>query len=194
MALKSPLRSHSVYALVDPRTDQVRYIGQGRAGSVRPLVHAQPATILAEPGPKSDWLTELNGLGLRHVVRVLEETDDRSMLDHMEPFWIAQGRGLGWPLTNVVNGGRGAPGLKMSPASRALVGEARRREMAEGRGVVPGWNKGRQHTDEHVAKISASLAGNTRAAGNKGKPKSPAHLAAIAAAKAAKRAALHTEA
>jgi hypothetical protein len=42
-----------------------------------------------------------------------------------------------------------------------------------------GINKGSIHTLEHNAKIAATLVGNTRASGNKGKPKSPEHRAKI---------------
>ena len=114
-----------IYGLVDPRTDEVRYIGKSSSGLVRPKRHFFPS-VLKEKNYKANWLRNVIAAGHSAPVVVLEELDMEDALNDAECFWIAQGRGLGWPLTNLTAGGEGTVGVVRSAATRAKSSAATR--------------------------------------------------------------------
>ena len=144
-----------VYALVDPRTNTVRYIGKSARGLHRPKAHTAPSYLSKSKGHKGNWLRQLKEQRLDPVVRVLEETN-ASDLASCEMFWIAQARGLGWPLTNATKGGEGTLGRVVSEEQREHL-----RSIHKGRAY--------HHTPCSDAKREAL----SRA--HKGRPKTKAH-------------------
>ena len=112
-----------IYGLVDPRTGQVRYIGKSCKGMERPKEHGRPWHINHDRGYKGSWLRLLKRLGLTYSILVLEEVPegDSPYLGSVECEWIAYGRHVGWPLTNLTDGGDGqSPGYVTRPETRAL--------------------------------------------------------------------------
>jgi hypothetical protein len=87
-----------VYGLVDPRTGEVRYVGKSSSGLARPKEHA--SRVWRENNYKASWIRGLLSAGLLYEVRILEWASSLEMLPIIEAFWVTQGRGLGWPLTN----------------------------------------------------------------------------------------------
>ena len=73
----------AIYALVDPRTDTVRYVGKTRHTNARLAKHIQA------PGSKrlAQWLDELRAGNTLPALRVLESVDD-SVAANAESFWI----------------------------------------------------------------------------------------------------------
>ena len=128
-----------IYALCDA-DGNARYVGK-TAGPVedRILKHARNATN----GARSHAYNWLRSVGLRPHVWILEE--DPADLNEAERRWIAEGRKLGWLLTNQTDGGDGGD------TSAALTSEGRARM---GR-------KDQPRSAEHRAAISAALMGNT---------------------------------
>src|SRR5689334_22004216 len=112
-----------IYGLVDPRTDAVRYIGKSCSGISRPKVHSMSSS-LQQRGHKVNWVRSLVALNLKPTIRVLEEFSAVADLNDAECFWIAQGRGLGWPLTNLTKGGEGTTGCIVSAETRAKLAAA----------------------------------------------------------------------
>lgn len=125
-----------IYGLKDPRTDQVRYIGKSETGLTRPNNHTSPS-FLKRRCRKSSWLLSLLRSNFRPSIVILEEAEDRADLNSMERFWIAQGLGLAWPLTNMTKGGDGG----------AMGPEAVEKIRAKKIGRAP-WNKGRPASAE----------------------------------------------
>lgn len=95
-----------IYALVDPRTHEVRYVGKTRNFRARMQKHRQQV----EETRKGVWVSELRENGHTLFPVKLAEVDDIHA-DAAEQFWIAQGRLFGWALTNTTHNGRAhAPG------------------------------------------------------------------------------------
>lgn len=99
-----------IYALIDPNTRQIRYIGK----SIRPRERLQ--NHMNEPVSnchRSHWLQGLKAEGKKPHQVILQELDDADDWQAVERWWIAKGKASGWPLTNNTAGGDGVPDLPL---------------------------------------------------------------------------------
>jgi len=142
--------SFLIYALTDPRTDEIRYVGKSSSGLRRPGHHGARSVLSKDHTHKGNWLRGLVAAGLRYGVRVLEKlpavaalppTERRDAMDAAERRWIAHGRAEGWPLTNLTDGGDG--GFFPTPEHRERLSRAM---------------KGRKLSPEHLANLRANHA------------------------------------
>jgi hypothetical protein len=149
-----------IYGLVDPRTLLVRYIGSSATGMRRPRAHRHPS-ILKQPNHKAAWLRGLLALGLDYTIVVLEDVASTDLLAGAERWWIAFGRACGWPLTNLTDGGEGAPGYKPTQEARARMSAAHvgKRQTPEAIAKVVAARTGVPRSPETRAKIAASRKG-----------------------------------
>jgi predicted GIY-YIG superfamily endonuclease len=132
-------KEYVIYALLDPRTDAVRYIGLTMDAKGREYDHKTKSGA----GHYGAWKRSLLKLGLTPEMIILEENLTREEAGERERFWIAYGKEYGWQLVNLTDGGDiGCPGYKHTPEARARIAKAKR-----GSG---GWH----HTPEAKAKIS----------------------------------------
>lgn len=151
----TPAGKFLVYGLTDPRTNHVRYIGKSSRGLARPKDHQRSSFLAKDRTYKGNWIRELQRCGLSYGVVVFEECEGED-LNYVECFWIAQGNGLGWPLTNLTPGGDGLPfGFKQSSESiqkriAKTTGKKRTPEQIERLRLG---NLGKKHTDEAKAKM-----------------------------------------
>lgn len=176
-------RPFIIYALTDPRTLEVRYIGQTVAPRVRYKTHLWTAKRGA-PTYKDRWLRELNVAGLEPIFNVLETTTDNER-NPCEIQWIAYFRSIDAPLTNLASGGGGISGFKRTSEFCALLSKINTgkrpspetiRKLSESHKGKPGYWKGK-HLPDHVrAAISASKKGR------KGTPHSAESRAKLSAA------------
>lgn len=134
-----------IYALVDPRTSAVRYIGKSSSGLQRPKAHLYSGYLRAATH-KNNWLKQLLAEGLKPEIRVLEKFDSPKLLNLAERLWIAQARQVGWPLTNTTKGGDGTFGRKASDRLKASLARA---------------NKAREWTQEQREHHSRAMTGRT---------------------------------
>lgn len=118
-----------IYGLIDPRTQQLRYVGKSCSGLKRPRQHRSPGGIKRATGHAGSWLRSLFAAGLRPEFCVLEEHGNSEDLLESEVFWIGYFKMIGANLTNMQAGGDGRHhGMKMSNESRknSSVGAYRR--------------------------------------------------------------------
>lgn len=90
-----------IYALRDPRTNSVCYIGQSQNPQVRLHFHKQ----VQDGTPKSLWLQEVVTQGYEPMIEILEVIDDNSA-SIRERYWIEEMLSKGEPLTNVCHASR----------------------------------------------------------------------------------------
>lgn len=124
-----------IYALGDPDTCEIRYIGK----SIRPVERLQNHMNEVSNCHRSNWLQSLKRAGKRPLMTIIEQITGDMPWQPSERYWIARGRALGWPLTNNTDGGDGVPGLP----------QATRERMASV------W-RGRKHKPETLQKLSAA--------------------------------------
>lgn len=96
-----------IYALLDPRTNEVRYIGWTRNPQAR--LHKHVSDSAKRITHCHNWVTQLLAAGYRPLMQIIEETDFASYAER-ERFWIAFYRDSGARLTNHSDGGDGMPG------------------------------------------------------------------------------------
>ncbi len=127
-----------VYVLVDPETDVVRYVGK----TTKPLGERrnQHRWKAKQKTHKDYWLNILRQKNLRPRYIVVQYAQTTEELNDLERSWIARGRALGLPLTNMSEGGDGSAGFKRSETTRAKMRayqgseemrEAKRKRMKE---------------------------------------------------------------
>jgi hypothetical protein len=127
-----------IYALGDPETGLIRYIGKTTNLEQRYTAHVNSPPTNCH---RSHWIQSLKAKGLRPLMVVVEIIEGAWPWQEAERNWIARGRREGWPLTNNTNGGDGVPGL---PA------ETRQRMAAT-------W-RGRKHKPATIEKLRAARA------------------------------------
>jgi len=108
-----------IYALIDPRTNEVRYIGKSVTPEKRLIVHVCTTHVDSNPR-KLNWIKQLKEEGLRPTLLILEETTTE-LWPEREKYWIEFQRSLGNNLTNLADGGLG--GGSPSEETRKLIGE-----------------------------------------------------------------------
>jgi hypothetical protein len=142
---------------------KIRYIGKSSRGLSRPRAHALPS-FLRGNSYKERWIRELHSRGLTFAITVLEVCGDVTDLNRAEISWIAKGRALGWPLTNLTDGGDGVHGRKYTPEQlEALHRRLRQRPYrpmsAEQRARISATKTGVPLTEEHRRAISRGRPG-----------------------------------
>lgn len=113
----------TIYALTDPRTDEVRYIGRTSKLWQRYDNHRNPLT--KDLTPKALWLKELRSLGLYPGLIELETLPFTFTMTtkplftpvELERYWIQSFKMLGANLTNVVHNTQIAGKTKLRKAA-----------------------------------------------------------------------------
>lgn len=96
-------RQASIYLLVDPRDNEVRYVGKAFDARKRFLQHIKPRSD-QKMTPVKSWIKSLLTAGLRPELRVLTACPADQWEKH-EVFWISHFRSAGVALTNMADGG-----------------------------------------------------------------------------------------
>jgi len=115
-----------VYGLVDPRTDQIRYVGQSVDPVERLAAHLEEC--YQEQSEKAEWIQELKKLGLVPRQIILERTTSE-LWEEREQYWIAKCKAIGEPLVNTTAGGFGL--RDPSPKVRQKCGVAGKKHAGQ---------------------------------------------------------------
>lgn len=145
-----------VYALVDPESKEIRYVGKTSVGIARPNAHNRNARL--EWTYKARWILGLHARGLKPLVSTLEMCRNGADLIAAERRWIADLRARGCRLTNLTDGGDGLPGYRQSAETiERRIGPLRGRKMPEDQRVrLSEAKKGTKASPETRAKLSAA--------------------------------------
>lgn len=166
-------RPSFIYALIDPRTDDIRYIGKTEDPKQRLRWHIWNGGRVSDM--KRAWITALKDAGLEPTIRILEIVPGGVDWEEAERRHISIAKTAGANLTNGTDGGEGVPnsarGEKWRAALRAShVNNPRR---VEGNKKAAEKNRGKKISPEHIAALTAAT---------KGKPLSDSHRAALSVA------------
>jgi len=186
-----------IYALVDPFTSIVRYVGKSNNPNARLRRHIKDGKDNTKSDHKTNWIAKIIRLGKIPELRILEICDYNNWKIR-ERYWIKKLRDSGCDLTNSKDGGEG---LNLSQESRDKMSKARIGKVPHNKGKKTsvdirkkqseaakkrwenmsdedrnnilknlsndGSRPGWNHTREAKEKISKSLIGNKRTKGYK---------------------------
>lgn len=99
------METTNIYILIDPRNNEVRYVGKANNVSQRYQAHLNKARD--HQTYKRNWITELRNLKLKPILCVIDEVPINEWV-FWEEYWISQFKVWGFKLTNYTNGGDGA--------------------------------------------------------------------------------------
>lgn len=187
-----------IYALCDPKSHIIRYIGKSNDPEKRFKKHLT-ASIKAKTH-LGNWLQLLNSIGLRPTLEILDEVV-YSQWEFWEREYIRVFRAIGMDLVNTTDGGDGGPvlvgkdnpsfGKKLSPERCAEISVLMSRvhkgvpKTAEQRAAMSAASMGKPKTPEHKANLSAAFSGEKHP--NFGKKDSSTTVAAKCAAQQIRR-------
>ncbi len=145
-----------IYVLIDPRTEQVRYVGYSNNPQKRLRDH------LAERGVtrKKQWIRSLRREGLLPLLQVVDSAL-ASAIARREIEWIALYKAQGANLVNGTEGGDGLGTYKHTKEQHAKIGAANRgkKRSAETRRRISEVQIGSQLTLERRIRMSAERKG-----------------------------------
>lgn len=149
-----------IYALKDPRTNEVRYIGWSVDPRRRFKGHINESK--RETSYKAKWICKLLRDGVEPVQEILERGSGPNWIE-AERRWITLFRSAGYRLTNTQEGGAGSPGRKLSAESLARMSMVQRGRKAsdETRRKMSASQQGRKMPQSAREKISAAHVGKT---------------------------------
>lgn len=91
-----------IYALIDPETNEIRYIGKSNLPKQRYNAHLRETS----KNDKTRWIASLKSRGLKPILQILEVVS-LELWEVRECYWIAHYREQGYNLTNTRDGGGG---------------------------------------------------------------------------------------
>lgn len=94
-----------IYALLDPDTNEIRYIGKSERGIERPRQHFEPGQ-LKKLSKKNNWIKSLVSKGKLPKIKILYNCSNINELNQKEIEFIAMFKNSGI-LTNMTDGGTG---------------------------------------------------------------------------------------
>lgn len=155
-----------IYALIDPETNEIRYIGKANNPEQRYKRHLRQS----DDTYKQRWINDLKSRELKPILHIIEEIPFEQW-EEREKYWIAFYQAQGNHLTNTHEGGSG--GIYNDRNMAEKVSSKLKGRPSKLRGV-----KRPPRDPEWSAKISA---------GHKGKKQSPEHIAKAANARQGKK-------
>ncbi len=146
--------SVSIYVLIDPRNNEIRYVGKTSTPLQQRLNRHRHDARHGPRSHKANWLSQLLRCGYEPRMEIVQVVSVSSWED-AEKYWIGYYREIGCRLTNMTDGGDSGPTMcgETNPFyGRSHTGETRERLRAA--------RQGSTHSDATRAKLSAMRKAN----------------------------------
>ena len=158
-----------IYALVDPFTKQIRYIGKSVRPKERLTNHCNDKSVTW----RTNWIQSILAKGKRPELLILQTLDDNEDWQLAESEWIKKAREMNWPLTNCTDGGDGLVNPPEEVRQKIITTWTGRKHSEETKILIGQASKGRKHTEEHKEHMRQIMTGREIAWRDKlSKPKS----------------------
>lgn len=102
---------YKIYKLIDPRTNEIRYVGR----TVQTLSNRLRKHLKAiDKSHRTNWIKSLLIKGIEPKIELICETNTFENCCELERFYILKHKKLGFKLVNMTDGGEGSIGFKHS--------------------------------------------------------------------------------
>lgn len=156
------IKKYVVYGLVDPRTNEIRYVGKTRQLLKNRLKkHYEDASNPQNIRHKAQWFRVLKQNGLRPSVKILQKCADNEKACAAEIWWISHLKSTGVDLTNLTSGGDAGDGWHHTEEVKkkmSLLNTGRKRSQKSIEATAAA-HRGRKRSEETRQKISVALRG-----------------------------------
>lgn len=119
------MSKYLVYALKDPKTQEIRYIGKSTSGMRRALQH-KDSSSLKKISHKNNWIKSLLESGLMYQIEILQNCSSNEETLQAEMYWIKFHKEKGTNLTNLTDGGEGNSGWDMPEETKRNISIAKK--------------------------------------------------------------------
>lgn len=154
---KRPYDKIFIYALQDPITKEIRYIGK----SNRPKERLMNQCNEHANTYRCHWIQSIVSKGKKPIQIILEELDGDSDWQERERYWIQYGREIGWPLTNATSGGDGVPDLPPETRERMRLTWLGRKHKPESLEKMRKASTGVKHSEASKQKMHDLMVNRT---------------------------------
>ena len=158
-----------IYALSDPRTNEIRYVGKAKNATRRFSQHISNS----ETGKKAAWIRGLISLSLRPCLDVLQVVSENEW-EESEQWWISYLRSIGCPLLNIDKGGNGAHKVSEEMREKCRLIHLGKKRSNEARQKMRAAQLGKKQSKETIKKRADAIRGKRL-----GKPMHPNALTAL---------------
>jgi hypothetical protein len=130
-----------IYALCDPITEEIRYIGKTNTPRKRYYAHLNESKIGKKKSHKISWIRLLFSINQKPLLKIISEVESEDW-KYWETYYIEFYRSSGCNLTNLTEGGQGGNGHSHSVESKQKMSASK---------------KGVKLSEEHKQKISEKV-------------------------------------
>lgn len=96
-----------IYVLIDPRNNEIRYVGKSINPNVRVRRHISEAKNSKQTNHRINWLKNLASDGYKPIIEIIDEVVGE--WEWLEIYWINQLKVWGFKLVNSTDGGENPP-------------------------------------------------------------------------------------
>ena len=155
-----------IYALIDPITQHVRYVGKTKYPNRRYNAHINDSN----KSHKTNWIKSLGSLKPEFLI--LDVCDELSWVQ-LEQYWISQFKTWGFNLTNMTEGGEGNTYVSLPESHRKNISKGLKGRIVtpETRRKIAESNRGKPKSKEHVLNLSLTHKGKAPVTKNRFKRK-----------------------
>jgi len=151
-----------IYTLEHPITNEIRYVG--RTNNIKGRLATHLYSSKTGTTHKDRWINSLIKIGLKPIIKVLDELDSIEECLKTEEYWIAQFKAWDFQLTNYCDGGSlGMTGKTLSKEAREKISRSLKERFSKN---PP--NKGIKRTEEQKLARSIALKGKPMKCSPKG--------------------------
>jgi hypothetical protein len=120
------MAKYLIYGLADPRTQELRYVGQTCYLPCQRLAqHEHAARRSKDTRRNTQWIRSLQSTDVRPEMFEIESGLTKAEANETESFYISYFRSIGCRLNNHTDGGEGSVGYRHSPEIRAKMSALR---------------------------------------------------------------------
>ena len=133
-----------IYALTDPFTKEIRYIGKSIRPKGRLLDHCNDPSKTW----RTNWIQSVLKKNGKPILSILQSLKDDEDWQEAERQWIQKGRDMGWRLTNCTDGGDGLVNPPDEVRQKIILTWLGRKHSEKTKKKIGIASKGRKHSDK----------------------------------------------